>query len=64
MRRGRWSPELPGTEWPAFHPQTDDCPPMSATVGGNTVNHTRGLNVMDALHFPTAYLYYFPRDLI
>lgn len=41
MRRGRWSPELPGTELPAFHLQTDDCPAMSGTVGENTVNQVR-----------------------
>lgn len=37
MRRGRWSPALPGTEWPAFHLQTDGCPPMSGRVRENTV---------------------------
>lgn len=33
MRRGRWSRGLPGTAWPPSHPQTGDCPPMSATGG-------------------------------
>lgn len=37
MRRGRWSPELLGTEWPAFHLQTDDCPPMSGTDRSKTI---------------------------
>lgn len=32
MRIGRWSPESPGTEWPPFRLQTDDCPPKSGTV--------------------------------
>lgn len=32
MRRGRWSPELQGTEWPALHLQTDDCLPMSGAI--------------------------------
>lgn len=37
MRRGRWSPESPETEWPAFHPQTDDYPAMSGTVRENVI---------------------------
>lgn len=37
MRRGRWSPESPETEWPAFHPQTDDYPAKSGTVRENVI---------------------------
>lgn len=63
MKRGRWSPELPGTEWPAFHLKTDDCPPMSASVGENTV-HIMQFTCHGHITFPTPKLYYFLRDLI
>ena len=39
MRRERWSPEPPETEWPVFHLQTDDCPPMSEKVREKIVNY-------------------------
>lgn len=41
MRRGRWSRELPGTAWPPSHPQTGDCPPMSAMGETNQANKKR-----------------------
>ena len=45
-RRGRWCPELRGTEWPALYLQTDDCPPMSGTVREKQfVTHPGCLNV-------------------
>lgn len=63
-RRGRWSPGLPGTEWPAFRLRTDDCPPMSGTVGENAVNHVQlGFKCHRRIRFLTANLYDFLRVL-
>lgn len=57
MRRGRWSRGLPGTAWPPLHPQTGDCPPMSAMRENKQqiiVNEENGLDGLSAVRLSSA----------